>query len=154
MVAIKKRDGRKEAFNASKLERSLRTAGASERVAREVARAVRVHEGMTVTDVRALASRELRRRDPRAADRYDGTRQLVARAAVDAVQGTALMTDGSMQALRVGRGEDVELTFYGRTHRLRAERAPPGARGIQLDPAEMTALGARDGARVIVRRAA
>ncbi len=54
MVNIKKRDGRMEAFSASKLERSLRASGASESVAREISSKFKAREGMSVDEAVAL----------------------------------------------------------------------------------------------------
>ncbi len=154
MVNIKKRDGRTEPFDASKLERSLRQTGASEATTREVVSMVKAREGMNVDEIRAATSKELRSRDAKAADHYDATRRMVARKAVAAATGTVRMTEEAMRSLRVSEGESVELAYSGRTRRLRAERASPGVRGIQLSEGELKALGVTEGSRVVVSRRA
>jgi len=152
MVNIKKRDGRTEAFDASKLERSLRATGASASTVREVTSRVKAREGMTVDEIRSTVSKELRARDAKAAEHYDGTRRMVATTAVEAATGTVRMTEEMMRSLRMSEGDSVELSFSGRTRSLRAERAAPGVRGVQLSATELRALGLRDGSRVTVSR--
>ena len=154
MVNIKKRDGRTEAFDASKLERSLRSTGASANTVREVTSRVKAREGMTVDEIRTTVSKELRARDAKAAEHYDGTRRMVATTAVEAATGTVRMTEEMMRSLRVSAGDSVELSYSGRTRSLRAERASPGVRGVQLSTTELRALGVRDGSRVTVSRRA
>jgi hypothetical protein len=155
MVSIKKRDGSMQSFDRSKVERSLRESGASERVAREVASSVREREGMTCDDIRSAVSRELRSRDAKAADHYDSTRRMVARRAVEAAsRGTAWISSDAMRTMRLKAGEPVDVSFSGKTQTLRAETAPRGVSGVQVSEPDLKALGAREGMKVEVRRRA
>ena len=152
MVKITKRDGRKEEFDSTKIERSLRASGVSEEVARDVTSKVEPREGMTVDEIRTAVSKELRTRDAKLADRYDDTRHMTARSAVEAAEGTVKMTEEAMRTLRVNVGDHVELSFSGNMRKLRAEKAPHDVTGIQLHESELKALGAHDGVRIAVRR--
>jgi len=70
LVKVKKRS---ENFDRAKLKDSLRKAGAKEEHATKVAETVerRAWEGITTTEIKELATTELRRIDPKAATVYE-----------------------------------------------------------------------------------
>ncbi len=72
MVSITKRDGGTEPFQARKIERSVRKAGAGAMTARKIASTVRknAYEGMTTDEIRRMVLDMLRRMDKKAAEAY------------------------------------------------------------------------------------
>lgn len=151
MVKIRKRDGREEEFSAIKFEESLKKAGATPEVAREIAQKAPLREGMTSDEIRRYTIEELRRRDARIATNYEMARKLAARRAVDASAGTAKLNEEIFRQWNLTPGEPVELEHAGRKHTLRTVKAPVGLREIQLNEADLRALGAPEGTRITVR---
>lgn len=73
MVKVKKRSGNIEEFDRPKLEASLKKAGAKEEHATRVAETVKgkVQEGIATSEIKRLATTELRGMDAAAAQRYE-----------------------------------------------------------------------------------
>ena len=68
MVKIMKRG---DSYKPEKLEASIKAAGASSDVAKEVVSSIKVHEGMSTLELRKQASDLLKNLDPKAAQRYN-----------------------------------------------------------------------------------
>ncbi len=114
MAKIIKRDGSTEDLDLSKLEHSLRSAGASESTVGESLGMIPDDaEGMTAEEMRALISMELWRRDPKAASRYDYSRNLVARKASQGPQ-TVRLSGDVMDSLGFHMGDSVMLLSNGK----------------------------------------
>lgn len=157
---VTKADGSIEPFDRSKLERSLRSAGADEATASEVALRV---EGQlkvagiraTTREVRSLVMEQLARRDPDSADRYDGTRKLVVRPAVEATTGVARLPPGVVASMRLRNGGTLRMVVRGHWRNLGVEvneRTAILGDEVRLNVADMRALGVRSGDRVLVTR--
>jgi 2-phosphoglycerate kinase len=63
--------GVEEEFEMEKLLASIIKAGASEEVAKKVAKKIKIWEGMTTDEIRKQVMEELSKLDPEAAKRYD-----------------------------------------------------------------------------------
>jgi len=157
---VTKADGSVETFDRSKLERSLRSAGADEATASEVALRV---EGQlrvagiraTTREVRSLVMEQLARRDPDSADRYDGTRKLVVRPAVEATTGVARLPPGVVASMRLRNGGTLHLVVRGHWRILGVEvneRTAILGDEVRLNVSDMRALGVHSGDRVLVTR--
>ena len=152
MANVKKIDGRTEMFNRTKLERSIRDAGADENMAREVAAKVKEREGMTTDEIRKTISNELRQRKAEVAERYVNTKRLAAKKAVDAAKGTARITEDTMKRMNLKTGDNMELMHENKRHTVRAEQASVGRNEIRLHEEDLKALGVKEGTRIAVRR--
>ena len=78
MTMVKKRSGEMQEFGRSKLEESMKRAGAKEEVAKRIAEKIVASEGMTTEPLRQRVGEELRAVDPMSADAYLSTRRLKA----------------------------------------------------------------------------
>ncbi len=152
MANVKKKDGRTEMFDRTKLERSIRDAGADENTAREVGNKVIEREGMTTDEIRKNVSNELRQRNAEVAERYVNTKRLAAKKAVDAAKGTARITENCMKKLNLKSGDTIELIHKDRRHKVKAEMASIGRIEIHLHEDDLKALGAEEGTRIAARR--
>ena len=152
MTDLKKRDGRTEKYDRSKIERSIRASGSDEKTAKEVARAITEREGTTSEEIRRTVSKELRRRSPEVADRYDETRRLAAKKAVEAAKGAAHMSEDAMRGMNIKKGDTIELVHGEKRHTVRVEKAITGKRSIHLNESDLRNLGASEGTRITVHR--
>ena len=152
MTNVRKKNGKSERFDRTKIERSIRDSGADERTAKEVARMVPEKEDTTSEEVRRAVARELRKRNAKFADNYDATRRLAASKAIDAAKGTAHITEDAMKGLNVRKGDTIELIHGEKRHTVKVERTTPGEMRIHLNESDLKVLGAPEGARVSVQR--
>lgn len=152
MANVMKKDGRTEMFNRTKLERSMRDAGADESTAREVASKVKEREGMTTDEIRKTVTNELRQRKTEIAERYENTKRLAAKKAVDAAKGTARITEDTMNRMNLKTGDNMELMHENNRHTVKAEKASVGRKEIRLHEEDLKALGAKEGTRITARK--
>ncbi len=152
LTNVKKKDGSEEKFDRTKLELSMRNAGADEKMAREVAAKVEEREGMTTDDIRRTVRDELHKRNTEVAEQYEDTKLFAAKKAMDAAKGTAQITENCMKKLNLKSGDIIELMHENRRHIVRAEMASVGRIEIHLHEEDLKALGAKEGTRIAVRR--
>jgi anaerobic ribonucleoside-triphosphate reductase len=152
MTNVKKRDGRSEKFDRSKIERSIRASGLDEKAAKEVAKMVPEREGITSDEIRKTVSRELRKRDTKVADRYDVTRRLAAKKAVEAAKGSAHLTEDAMKGMNLQPGDTVELLHGENRRTVKVAKTTTGKRSIHLHESDLKTLGASEGKRITVHR--
>jgi hypothetical protein len=152
LANVKKMDGRTEMFDRPKLERSIKDAGADENTAREVAAKVEDREGMTTDEIRKSVTNELRQRKAEVAERYENTKRLAAKKAVDAAKGTARITEDTMKRMNLKTGDNMELMHENNRHTVRAEQASVGRNEIRLHEEDLKTLGAEEGTRIAARR--
>lgn len=152
MTNVRKKDGRTEKFDRSKIERSIRASGSDEKTAKEVARMVPEKEETTSEEIRKTVSREVRKRDPKVADRYDITRRLAAKKAVDAARGSANLTEDVMRGMNLKRGDTIEVLHGEKRHTVKVEKTITGERSIHLNESDLKTLGASEGTRITVHR--
>ena len=152
MPLLNKRTGTQEEFNKAKLEESVTRAGATEEAAREIASRIDPATVNTTDEVRTRVIEELRKTDAAIAERYERTRNLAARKAVEAAIGTVRLHTETLEALGVNPGDSIILEHAGNTHTLRAETAPVERREIHLHETDLEKLGATEGTRLATRR--
>ena len=71
MTNVQKRSGKKEAFDRKKLEKSMRSAGASEKIAGSIAENIKPKEGLATAEIRKTVVAELKRNDPGLSKRFE-----------------------------------------------------------------------------------
>jgi len=152
MTLLNKRTDTQEEFNRTKLEQSIIRAGATEETAKEVASKIDPTTVKTTDEVRNLVVEELRKTEPAIAERYERTRSLAARKAVEAAIGTVRLHAETMKALRANPGDSIIVEHGGNTHTLRAEPASVERREIHLHETDLEKLGATEGTRLATRR--
>ncbi len=152
MTLLNKRTGTQEEFNRPKLEESIKRAGATEETAREIAPRIDPTTVNTTEEIRTRVVEELRKTDATIAERYERTRNLAARKAVEAAIGTVRLHTETMKALGASPGDSIILEHRGNTHTLRAETASVEMREIHLHETDLEKLGATEGTRLATRR--
>ncbi len=152
MTLINKRAGTQEEFNRTKLEKSVTRAGATEETAKEITSRIDSAALRTTDEVRRRVAEELRKTDEAIAERYERTRNLAARKAVEAAMGTVKLHEETLKALGANPGDSIIIEHRGNTHTLRAETAPIERRDLHLHESDLEKLGATEGARLITRR--
>ena len=152
MENVRKRSGETEKFDKAKLERSLRKARVDEKTAMDITNRVSEKELNTTDEIRNMVAEELRKTDAKAAERYEDTRRLAARAAVDAAKGIARLAEETMTRLNLKAGDTINLCHEDHKYTVKAERAAVGAKEIRLHEEDLKALGVTDGTQIAVRR--
>lgn len=72
MMNINKRSGKQEEFSNKKIEKSIRSAGADEKTAREISEGIKHRDGLKTSDIRRVVSEKLTHRDERLGKAYEG----------------------------------------------------------------------------------
>ena len=152
MENVKKRSGETEKFDKTKLERSLRKAKVDEQKAIDITNRISEKEMNTTSEIRNMVVEELRKTDTEAATRYESTRRLAAKAAIDAAKGIARLTEETMNKLNLEVGDTINLCHKDHNHTVKAERATVGAKEIRLHEEDLKSLGITDGTSIAVRR--
>ncbi len=152
MTLLNKRTGTQEEFNKAKLEESVTRAGATEEAAREIASRIDPTTMNTTEEIRTRVVEELRKTDATIAERYERTRNLAARKAVEAAAGTVRLHVETITALGADPGDTIVVEHAGNTHTLTAETAPVERREIHLHERDLEKLGATEGTKLATRR--
>ena len=152
MPSIEKRAKTQEEFDGAKLEESITRAGATEETAKEIASRIDPTTSKTTEEIRRHVVEELRKTDAAIAERYERTRNLAAKRAMEAVMGTVRLHAETMRALGANPGDSIIVEHHGNTHTLRAETAPVELREMQLHERDLETLGATEGAKLAARR--
>ena len=151
-----KTDGSEEPFDRKKIARSMRAAGASARMASEVAKAIETDGSCATTmDVRAMVMDELGARDPAAASLFAATRRPVVRRAIEAVAGIARLPSDMASSMGLAPAEPVEITTDARVGTLMTElnvRTAIRGNEVRLNAADLLAFDVEDGDRALMRR--
>jgi len=153
MPKIKKRSGREEEYDRSKLERSIKRAGADEPTSRTISERIKPSEGLTTREIRRQVSTELKDQNPEAGKRYESTRSHVVAVSSAVKKGSARLHTDMLKELGAKAGETLEVSHEGKSHKVNIEPSPADRREIQLHSEALKALGASKGKRVAVRRA-
>lgn len=155
MTTVTKKDGRKEEFDRTKIERSVRSAGVDEETARRVADQVPKKEGILSEGVREIVKKVLEEWDAEAAQRYDRTRRLAAKKSIATTKGTARLSNDAMECLKLKPGDSVEASHDDQKCTLRAERDEKTDirwSEIWLNYEDMKDIGIPEGKRVLARK--
>ncbi len=152
MPLVNKRTETQEEFDRAKLEESVRRAGATEETAKEIASRIDPATLKTTEEIRRHVVEELRKTDAAIAERYERTRNLAAKKAMEAVMGTVRLHMETMKALGANTGDTIVIEHLENTHTLRAETASVERKEMHLHKRDLETLGATEGARLAVRR--
>lgn len=153
MPAVRKRTGKEEEFSRAKIERSVRRAGASDAVSREVASRIRHFKDISTDEIRAQVYAELRNWDRAAAEHYGSGRRLTAVAAEELDGGIGLVHPETLRLLGLGSGAPLHVEHAGRTESVVAELSPAvNLREIQISIGSLRKLGAAEGTRLTITR--
>ena len=152
MPLVNKRTETQEEFDRAKLEESITRAGATEETAKEIASRIDPTTLKTTEEIRRHVVEELRKTDAAIAERYERTRNLAAKKAMEAVMGTVRLHMETMKALGANTGDTIIVEYGGNTHTLTAETASVERREMHLHERDLETLGATEGARLAVRR--
>ena len=152
MENVKKRSGETEKFDKTKLERSLRKTKVDEQKAKDITNRISEKEMNTTNEIRSMVVEELRKIDTETAMRYENTRRLAAKAAIDAAKGIAQLTEETMNRLNLKVGDTINLCHEDHKHTVKAEKATVGAKEIRLHEEDLKSLGITDGTSIAVRR--
>jgi len=152
MDVIRKNGGTVEQFDPSKLERSVRAAGADDLIVQEVVGSVGPTDVRTTRELRHEVSKRLRGRDEEVARRYETSRVVLAHATDEVAKGEVCMNEGVVQQLMLWADDLVELRHAGRSSMARIYRCNPETRELLVNPAQMRALDASEGSRVVVSK--
>lgn len=152
MSKIRKPCGNEEEFDRTRLERSIRSAGARPETADRIARSIHVTEGLSSEIVRNAVAEELRKEDPMLSKTYMATENLVTKREPKMPQGVAHVSADVLRYLRVPPGQQAVLAHAGRVADVRVEGAKTvHPKEIALSGADLNRLAADEGARVSVR---
>lgn len=77
MMNIKKRSEKQEEFSNKKIEKSMRSAGADEKTAREISEGVKHRDGLKTSDVRKLVTEKLTHHNAKLGKAYEDYRKPV-----------------------------------------------------------------------------
>ena len=156
MRRIVKVDGSVVPFDRTKLVRSMRAAGVDEATSEDVAGTIASGtERSSSQEIRHQVMQELGARDRESAERYDATRRLVAKMAIEVEGGVARLPEGTMLSMRLGQGEAIQLRNDGRAVTVRAElngRAVIGKDEVRLNAEDLERLEVEDGQRITLVR--
>jgi hypothetical protein len=153
MPRIRKLLGVEEEFERAKLESSLRQAGASEQVARELATKLSVRDGLSTSELRSQVLSELRAKDAAAAERYESTRCCEAQASAEVPKDVVRLHPDILKRLGVRPGATLELEHAGKRQTLRAEESSAiPSRELQIHNEMLSSLGASTGTKLSLRR--
>ncbi len=157
-MKIVKRNGKSEEFDMAKVRQSLRSAGEDEIIAKEIARTVSDMECRSTNEIRFVVFeelRELRSRDSEIANKYDESRCLVSRRAIETVKGTARLSQETMDAMHLESGGHLNIINGNMKHTLNVyvdEDTDTKLNEIRLHQADLEMIEATDGLRIIVQR--
>lgn len=113
-----------EEFTRSKLESSLRRAGASEHIARELTSQLAIREGLSTSELRSQVLSALRTKDAEAAERYERTRCCRANSSSKVTRDVVRLHPETLEHLGLSSGASLQLEHNGKAHSLRVEESP------------------------------
>ncbi len=157
-MRITKRNGKSEEFNIAKVKRSLQNAGEDEITAKEIAQMVSDKECGTTSEIRSVVFEELRllrNIDLEIAKKYDESRCLVARRAIETARGTALLSEEMMEAMHLEPGGHLKIINGHQKHTLNVyvnNETDAKCNEIRLNQADLVIIDASDGKEIIAQR--
>jgi hypothetical protein len=152
MVNVTKRSGQTQVFEPRKLAESMLRAGASEPVAKEIAKRVQVADGdgWSTIELRRRVTEQLRKVNEAVAEAYSRTLRLPVKARDEVQTGEARVPKRIERVPDVLPGQPGRVRFGDRRAEVRVEPALDD-REVWLNPSDFRALGAPEGARVAIR---
>jgi hypothetical protein len=156
MKQVFKSDGSVVPFDREKLVQSVWAAGASEATSEEVANEIGSKgDSMSSHEIRQLVMLELGERDQSAARRYDASRRLVARLAVEVPCGVVRLPAGILMSMGLSQGETVQLYPDDRVRTVQAELnewTVIAKNEVRLNTQDLEELHVEDGGRILLVR--
>lgn len=153
MSTIRKLSGAQEEFRRTKLESSLRRAGASKSTARELASKLSIREGMSTTELRSQVLSELKALDAEAAERYEETRCCEAKDSAEVPEDVVRLHPNTLRRLEISSGATLQLEHAGKRQTLRTEESSAiPSRELRVHSEVLRALGASAGTKLSLRR--
>jgi hypothetical protein len=152
IVNVTKRSGQTQAFDSRKLAESMVRAGASEPVAKEIAKRVQVADGdgLATIELRRRVTSELRKMNEAVAEAYARTLRFPVKARDEVQTGQARVPKRIERVPDVLPGQPGRVRFGDRRAEVRVEPALDD-REVWLNPSDFRTLGAPEGARVAIR---
>jgi len=154
-VKIRKRNGRYQKLERSKIMSSLQKAGLESRKAKVMSRTMEVEEGMTTGEIKYKVYGLLKRMDPRVAEKYWTTRGFKVNEEILEVDGNAIISEKTMKDLGLHVGEPIDIyngekfeTF--RAYEISHDGIYPG--NIYISQNDMLDIGIHPGSRIAVRK--
>lgn len=153
MPKLTKRTGTHEEFSPTKLEESLRRAGASQTEASDIATRLKPTEGETTEAFRKRVANELRQKNANAAHKYETTRRLETQQNDQVSKGRAQIHPDTLRHYGLKAQDKVTAEHQGKTLELQLEEgAQARHREVRMHPDTAKQLGAANQARVALRR--
>ena len=151
MSSVKKRSGDMQEFNRSKLEESMKRAGAKEDMAMRIAEKITAQDGVATAELRRMVGEELRKEDVATADAYLATRRLKAKATPDLPEDAGRVSEYLSKMFEQQKVLQASLYHGARKQEVRVEPAHKNYGEIWLNKNVLDRLAAQDGARIAVR---
>ncbi|MBN2466068.1 hypothetical protein JXD38_10660 [candidate division WOR-3 bacterium] len=149
MIRLTKRDGTQDGFLRSKVEESLRRAGASDDVISGTLQRVTPTDGESTASFRNRIVAELRSRSPETARRYESSRRLDLARTDSLVEGTALVSPYTLHYYGWEPNDAVNVQRGNRTVSLKVDQsATADVHMMCCSPRTLKIVGASEGARV------
>ena len=149
MIRLTKRDGTQDGFLRSKVEESLRRAGASDDVISSTLQRVTPTDGESTASFRNRIVTELQSRSPETARRYEGSRRLDLAQTDSLVEDKALVSPDTLQYYGWTPGETVNVRRGNRAVSLKVgESATANLHMVCCSPRTLEIVGASEGTRV------
>ena len=152
MPNVTKRSGETQAFDQRKLVESMVRAGASEPVAKEIAKRAQVADGdgLSTIELRRLVASELRKVNEAVAEAYARTLRFPVKARTEVGAGQARVPKRIERVPDILPGQPGRVRFGERGADVRIEPSLDN-REVWLNPSDFRTLGAPEGARVAIR---
>ena len=151
MPKIRKPCGTMEEYNRARLEQSILSAGAPPETADRISKKIRAFDGVSVDDIRNSVARELQSEDPRLADAYLRSENLITRISPAVQPGEAEVSSDVVRRAMASPGQKAVLQVGNRATDVSVKPrdvVPPTE--IRMSKRDVERLEARDGARVTV----
>lgn len=151
MTMVKKRSGVVQEYNRSKIEESIKRAGAKDEVAKRVAESIAVQENLTTQDLRQRIGEELRKADPASAESYLSTRRLKVKVSPETPLDQGRVSEHLGKLFEQQKVLPASLYYGARMTEVRLEPAHKAYGEIWLNQSVLDRLAASEGTRISVR---
>ena len=154
-IRIRKRNGRYQKFRRSKIVQSLQKAGLETRMAKTISKMVKVENGMSAGELKYRVHNVLKKVESKVAEKYWSTRGFKVNDEVFEVDGSAIISEETMDDLDLHIGETIDI-FNGekyetvRAYEVSGHGINPGE--IYLSHNDMFDIGVHAGSRIAIRK--
>jgi hypothetical protein len=119
-IKVKLEDGTDEKFHKKYIVESLEAIGLDHDNAKQIAKAVEKHKGISEHEIKVKVFDQLDKLDPVLADRYMRTKKVIVKSEASEVDGNALLPEFLMEYFELRNGDEIDV-FHGNNFRtLRA----------------------------------